>query len=473
MLRLFAVACFLCLLLTACPALGPDYQRPDIDVDIPGQYGQPACTGATKNFVSPDQWWREFDDTRLNQIVNKVMEGNPDIHSAMASVLEAKARAGQARADRFPSLDLTFQSSRQKQSTLDPFSGDIISLRTDAFSASLPAAFELDLWGRLRRASEAARADLLAAEQNRQTVVQSLIAEAATRYFTIQSLKKQVDLLHRLIRSHQDNLKLVEARYQRGLTSVQDVHQARRALARTRAEIPPLMENLKIACQTLAVLQGDYPDISPATLSEKNDFKLPPPVPAGLPSELLNRRPDIRSAEAALAAACARIGAAKANRFPRISLTGTFGYNSDELDLLLKPESEIWKIGSGIFQPLFDAGQRKNLQKAAEARYQKQLAVYAQTVLTAFAEVEGALVSRAQQIERFRHLLDVHSEAEATLTTTRERYQRGLTNSLQVLDAQQTKLRAELDLIRTQYSIITNRITLYRALGGGWGNRKK
>jgi multidrug efflux system outer membrane protein len=194
-------------------------------------------------------------------------------------------------------------------------------------------------------------------------------------------------------------------------------------------------------------------------------------VPAGLPSELLVRRPDIRSAEAALQAACARIGAAKANRFPQITLTGSFGYSSEELTALFEPENELWQIAAGIFQPLFDAGKRKAVQRAAEARYERQLAVYAKTVLEAFSEVEGALLTRREQIDRYERLEVYLKEAGHTLETAMDRYQRGLADYLNVLDAQKALFQARLNLVETRTAIYTNRVRLYRALGGGWGGR--
>ncbi len=456
---------------TGCMRLGPDYERPKTGIDIPEAYKE-RKTRQTRSCLPQDLWWQQFDDPRLNRVIADVLRSNQDIAKAAASVSEAAAVAGQTAADQLPSLDLNAEASRQEQSFVSPMAGGYQSVRIDSFSLTLPASYEVDLWGRLARATEAARAELLAAEKNRQAVVQSLVAEAAAQYFNIQYLQRQLSVTRELKNSYQENLELIEARYRRGLASVLELRQARRSLAQSESEIPPLKQSIGKARHKLAVLQGKYPETGGLQNDPATAFALPPAVPAGLPSELLNRRPDIRAAEASLQAACAKIGAAKASRFPQITLTGSFGYTSEELDLLFEPRNQLWRIATGIVQPVFDAGKRKAAQRAAEARYEKQLAAYAKTVLDAFAEVEGALLTREQQIDRYKRLQDYLTEAQKTLGTALARYRRGVTDYLNVLDAQQAKYQAELSLLDTQYAIYANRVSLYRALGGGWGSRE-
>ena len=455
-------------LTAGCMKLGPEYQRPDTDFETPGAFAEAGQAGP-QPYVPQHNWWKQFEAPRLNEVVARVLTHNPDIRKAAASVLEYRALIGQTRADQFPSLDLNAQASRAQQSVVEPFTGENVTVKTDTFTLTLPASFELDLWGRLSRATEAARADLLAAEENRQTVIHSLIAEAVSQYFNIQSLEARLQISRRLTRTYRENLELVEARYRQGLSSILDVRQARRSLAQSEAEIPPLVQALGKARQALAVLQGQYPAKPAEPSGGQSRFELPPPIPAGLPAELLNRRPDIRAVEASLKAACARIGVAKANRFPQIRLTGSLGYTSNELQELFEPENELWQIAAGIVQPVFDAGKRGFAQKAAEARYRQQEAQYAKTVLEAFSEVEAALLTRRQQIERYERLEIYLKEAKATLDTALDRYQRGLANYLNVLDAQKASFQAELSLVETRNAIYTNRVSLYRALGGGWG----
>jgi multidrug efflux system outer membrane protein len=452
---------------TAGCSLGPNYSRPDLGIEVPEVYVA-APAGEAGTLLPQDRWWRGFNAPGLNTLVSEVVENNTDIRQAAAAVLEYRSVLRQRRADEYPVLDLQTQALRQEQSVANLF-GEPATVRTDTFSLTLPASFEIDLWGRLSRATEAARADLLAAEENRHTVVQSLVAEAVSQYFTISSLNAQLRITRRLVETFQENLDLVEARYQQGLSSILDVRQARRSLAQSEAEIPTLVQAVGRTRQALSVLKGAYPDLAAGPESEEWDLELPPAVPAGLPAELLNRRPDIRSAEASLKAACERIGVAKASRFPSISLTGSFGYSSDEISALFEPDGELWRIASGAFQPLFDGGLRQAAQRAAEARYHRQLAAYASTVLQAFADVESALLTREQQIKRYKRLTEYRNEADRTLDTALDRYQRGLASYLNVLDAQRALFQSELSLVETRNAIYTNRVALHRALGGDWG----
>ncbi|MBW1742405.1 MAG: efflux transporter outer membrane subunit, partial [Deltaproteobacteria bacterium] len=248
-----------------------------------------------------------------------------------------------------------------------------------------------------------------------------------------------------------------------------DVRQARRTLARAEAILPSLRQDLGITQQQLAVLLGRYPTTGPARTQPEDYFKRLDPVPPGLPSELLLRRPDIRAAEAQLMALNAQVGVSKASRFPRITLTGAYGYASDELDGLFSPENELWNIALGIAQPLFDAGKLKAGQRAAEARYQQGVAEYAKSVLNAFAEVESAFLTREEQLKRRDHIVSFVLDARATQRIAENRYERGLVDYITVLDAQQTRFEAERDLLEVDLIILTNRVTLHRALGGGWG----
>ncbi len=453
------------LLAAGCMSLGPEYEGPETDFKVPDRFDRQA---ETRKYVPQDRWWKAFDDQRLNRVVRQVAKNNPDIRKAAATVLETRSVLTQTRADEYPELNFSAEAARQQQSVVDPFTGNNVSVKNDSFTLSLPASYELDLWGRLSRASEAARAELMAAEANRRTVVQSLIAETVTTYLDIRSLEHRIEITRRLIDSRKRNLEIVNRRYERGLTSVLDVRQARRSLARAEAQMPGLVQSLGQSRQALKTLQGRYPKIDTKASRQIRDFEALPPVPGGLPSQLLKRRPDIRAAEARLKAACARIGVAKASRFPTISLTGSLGYTSDSLDTLIDPASELWRIAASGLQPVFDAGKRAAAQRAAEARYRQETAAYAKTVLNAFAEVEGALLTREQQIQRRKRLLNLVEEARATANIARQRYQRGLSEYVNVLEAEQALYEAELSLAENRYTIYKNRVRLHRALGGGW-----
>lgn len=444
--------------MSGCMKMGPDFSRPDTGIRVPGAY-QHIPAGS----VSPmpeDRWWTVFNDSTLNKLVDNALENNLDIKKATARILELRSYFVQAKADRFPSVSVNGTGKRQRTSTGE----------SDAYNLSLPASFELDLWGRLARAQEAARADLVQEEENARTVAQTVAAETSTLYLEMESLERRIQITRLSVENYRRNLALVERRYEGGITSILDLRQARRILAQAESSLPSLRQDLGIKQQQLAVLLGHYPETQPARSQPEDYFKRLVPVPPGLPSDLLMRRPDVRAAEANLIALNARIGVARANRFPQIALTGSFGYSSSELDRLFRPENELWNLTLGIVQPLFDAGKLKAGQKAAEARYEQGLAEYAKTVLTAFSEVEKALLTRKEQLERRERTVNFLTEARATQKVAESRYERGLEDYLTVLDAQQTRFQAEEKLVLVDLAILSNRVTLHRALGGGWAD---
>jgi len=463
-------------LMNGCMKAGPDYHRPDIGIQSPRafQHAQSGAGDPAKSYHD-DRWWQVFNDPELDRLVKGVLENNLDIQKTIARVMEVQSRFKQTRADRFPALNFQGRGTRQRQTvsvptlSLQGFSTQQQKKTTDIYSLSLPATFELDLWGRLARTEEAARADLLQAKESVRIVAQTVIAETISLYLQMESLERRMQITGQSIKNYRQNLQLVKRRYERGLTSILDLRQARRILAQAEAALPSLRQELGISQQRLAVLLGQYPETKPPRLQQEDYFKRLAPVPPGLPSELLLRRPDIRAAEAQLKASNARIGAAKASRFPRITLTGGFGYTSDELEELFKPRSELWNLALGIAQPLFNAGKLKSGQRAAEARYAQAAADYAKTVLTAFFEVEKALLTRKEQMERRKRIVNLLKEARATQKVAQSRYERGLVNYLVVLDAQQSRFRTEESLVMVDLAILANRVSLHRALGGGWG----
>ena len=454
------------LLASGCIRLGPDFQRPDIGIDVPKSY-QHAMAGV--GTAQPDgAWWHVFNDPDLNQLVEAVLQHNLDIKKGTARILELRSQFVQARADRFPAVDVEGQGRRQQQPIIGIVPGERFRSKTNLNTLSLAASFEVDLWGRLARAEEAARADLLEAIENRRTVAQTVVGEAISLYLQMESLERRIQNAQKSIEDYRRSLAVVAFRYERGLAPILDVRNARRVMAQAEASLPPLRQDLGTAQHQLAVLLGHYPATSPPRPQPDDYFKRLAPVPTGLPSELLLRRPDIRAAEASLRALNARIGVAKASRFPRVSLTGSFGYSSDELDRLITPQGELWNLAAGIVQPLFDAGRLKGGQRAAEARYQQDVAAYAKTVLIAFSEVESALLTRKEQLGRRDQMLHVLKEARAAQNVAEDRYKRGLIDYLNVLEAQQVRYQAEDNLILTDLAVLANRVTLHRALGGGW-----
>ncbi len=446
--------------------MGPDFHTPDTGIQIPDTY-QHGPRDETE-FISNDKWWYVFNNPELNQAVEDALKYNLDIRKSTARILEIQSLFIQTRADRFPVLNLSGQAKRESRPIIGILPTGSLPVKTDTHTLSLPASFELDLWGRLARAEEAALANLLQAEENRETVVQSIVAETTNLYLQTEALERRIEITKESIKNYSESFALVERRYKRGLSSILDLKQASRTLAQAEAALPSLRQELGITQQKMAVLMGKYPKTRSPRIQPEDYFKTLDPVPPGLPSELVLHRPDIRAAEAVLKALNASIGVAKASRFPRIALTGNFGYTSEELDLLFKKESELWNIAAGISQPLFDAGKLKAGQKAAEARYEQGLAEYAKTVLTALSEVEAALLTRKEQLERRDRMLTFLTEARAVQDVAQTRYDRGLTDYLTVLESQRTRFLAEENLVLVDLAILTNRVSLYRALGTGW-----
>jgi multidrug efflux system outer membrane protein len=451
------------LILAGCFKMGPDYRRPDTGIHIPDAY---QYTPTELLMPEPeDQWWRVFNDPELNQLVEEVLKNNLDIKRATAAVLEVRAQLVETRADRFPQVGVQGQAERQQLPK-----GTSVDRTFTSYDLSLPASFEIDLWGRLARAEEAVRANLFQAEENRRTIAKTVVAETVTLYLQMESFERAIDIDKKLIESFRRSLNLVESRYKRGLTSVLDVRQARRVLAGAEATLPSLRQDLGTTQQALAVLVGRYPETRPPRLQPEDYYKRLDPVPPGLPSELLLRRPDIRAAENQLVSLNALVGVAKASRFPRIVLTGNYGYTSDDLDWLFRPENELWSIAAGIAQPLFDAGKLQDAQRAAEARYQQGVAEYAKTVLNAFAEAEGVFLTREEQLQRRDYVVTFLREAREAQRIAESRYEKGLTHFLTVLDTQRSRFEAERDLLEVDFTLLNNRVNLHRALGGGWGD---
>ncbi len=452
--------------LSGCMRMGPDYRRPDTGLQLPEAYENEPAEGQIG--VSKDRWWEAFHDPEIDRLVDEVIRNNWDIRKAAARILELRARFVQTRSDRYPELDVQLGVRTQLVPIVGVIPGETLVSRSDLYELSFPASFEVDLWGRLARAEEAARADLLEALENRIIVAQGVIAEAISLYLEMESLERGIQVTERSIKSFRRNVELVESRYNRGLTSILDLRQARRILAQAEAFLPLQIQELGTTQQGLAVLLGRYPETRQARPQSDDYYRRLEPVPTGLPSELLLRRPDIRAAEARLEAANARVGVAQASRFPRISLTGAFGFRSAELRDLFQPESKLYELGLGLAQPLFDAGRLKAGEEGAWARYQQEVAAYANTLLQAFAEVEGVLLTRKRQMERRDRFLVFLTEARATQRIAEMRYERGLGDYLSVLEAQQTRFEAEQNLIGVELAILANRVRLHRALGGGW-----
>ncbi len=460
---LFSLTLILFAGLTGCINLGPDYERPDLDIEIPESYENDQ-TEPTANPVITDRWWQDFGDAELNALVEEVLKRNWDLKQAAARIIEARSQYVQVSADRWPQVGFDYDWDKRRFGGVNVGRGETITTHQVTF----PALFEIDLWSRLKKASRAAWDDILVDEENRRTVAQTLVAETINLYLQIEAVERRLQIAEQSIKAFKRSLQFVETRYRRGLISVLDVRQAKRILAGAETRVPELEQQLGVNQQQLSVLLGRYPETRPARLQPEDYYRRPDAVPTGLPSTLLLRRPDIRAAEARLEALTQRIGSAKAARFPAITLTGSYGWNADGKDRLFNPDSVVWNFSRGVVQPLMDAGRLKARQRGIEAQYEQAVSDYADTVLNAFAEVEGALLIRKKQLERRQREVRFLEEARATQRVAQNRYLRGLVQYLDVLDAQQTRFIAEENLTLVDLNILTNRVNLHRALGGSW-----
>ncbi len=455
-----ALAVALALALAGC-ALGPDYRRPP--VPAPPAWREAAAPDPAS--LADLGWWDLFQDDELRRLMRAALEANKDLRIAVARVDQARAALGVTRAAQFPEINAGGGVTTDRFSDNVPAQGQ--GGRTELFSTTVDLTFEIDLWGRLRRATEAARAELLASEEARRAVVMTLISDVASAYLRLRQLDMELETTRRNVTSRRDSLQLVRDRFETGLTSALDLSQAEAELARTAAQIPDLERQAAQTEHQLSVLLGRDPGgITRGRPLTGQTF--PPVVPAGLPSALLERRPDIREAEGALVAANARIGVAKAAFFPQVSLTGFFGVESVSLSDLFMGPSRVWQFGPTVTLPIFNAGRNQANLELTEARQQEALVRYEQVIQTAFREVEDALIAHRKAREAL-------VEQEAAVRASREalgiaeiRYTGGLTSYLEVLDAQRTLLGTEVAESRTLLSQLVAVVQLYRALGGGW-----
>ena len=445
-----------------CIDLGPDYQRPDLGIKVPESYE----LGPTDKqaLEVKDRWWEIFKDRELNQLVDDALKYNWDIKQAAARILELRARYVQVRSARFPTVDVGGLRDRREVDGGD-FRDNFI---VDTYKLNAVGSFEVDLWSRLKKSSQAAWEDILAEEENRRTVAQAVVADTISLYLDMEAVERRLQIAEQSIKAFRQSLEFVEIRYRRGLTSVLDVRQASRVLAGSETIVPQLEQDLGIIQQQLSVLLGRYPETRAPRRQPEDYFKRLAPVPPGLPSDLLMRRPDIRAAEAQLRSLNDLVGVAKAARLPRITLTGEYGWSSEDLNKLLRTENIIWNLTAGLVQPVFDAGRLKAGQRAAEARYEQGAAEYVKAVLDAFADVERALLTRELQLDRREREITFLTEARATQRVAQNRYLKGLVNYLDVLNAQITRFQAEDSLVLVDLTILRNRVALHRALGGSW-----
>ena len=443
--------------------LGPDYQRPA--VPLPETWRTPTDDAGS---LADLAWWELFQDKSLRSLLRVALAENKDLRLAVARVSEARAQLGVARSAQFPAVGAggSFEQRRISEAGQVPVPAGV-DPESGFWATRADLDFELDLWGRLRRATEAARAELLAGEEARRTVLTTLVSDVAQTYFELLALDREHLIAARTLASRRESLRIVEQGHRAGLTPELDLRRAEGEVAAAAAVLPDLDRRIAQAENRLSTLLGRNP--GPVARERMlTEQPLPPSIPAGLPSSLLERRPDLRQAEQALVAANARIGEAKAAFFPQITLTGAFGVESAELADIFTGPARVWQLGPRITLPIFDAGRNRARILATEARREQALIRYEQTIQQALREVEDALVA-------YRKAREVRAEQEALVAAlgcaaglAEIRYTNGLASYLEVLDAQRQRFAAELDLTRTQRTQLVSLVQVYKALGGGW-----
>jgi multidrug efflux system outer membrane protein len=453
-------------LAVACAAVGPNYKRPDLAP--PPAYRYAAETQAAASLADVP-WWQVFDDEALQTLIRDSITHNLDLRIAIARVQEARALSGVAKSFMYPEINATagYTGDQVSRNAQPPGAVQGADRTYNNTSLGVGLAWELDLFGRLRRNNEAAFARYLATEEGRRAVLVSLVSDVASSYFLLRDLDLQLEIARRTLKLNEQTVTYYTQRLGGGVSNRLEVDQAQSNRAITAASIPEIERQIAVLENAISVLAGRPPGAIARgrTLDEAH---VPPTIPVGVPAALLERRPDVLQAERLLVASNADVGAAKALFYPTISLTGAFGTVSGDLGDLLKGDSVIWSIGAGLFQPLFNGHRIKRNYEAAQARFDQAVAQYQQAALNSYREVADALVT----IEK---LAVIRTEQESGVVAlrdaaqlSRQRYEAGLSTYLEILTADQQLFQQELALARTRGDQLRAIAQLYRALGGGW-----
>ncbi len=450
----------LSVLSVAC-AVGPDYRRPP--VTTPDHYRGQGAQAAGETSLGAEYWASVFTDDELQRLIRTALAHNEDLQIAAARILQVQAQLGITRSDQFPSVGLDAAIERERVAVIpgtDPITANL-------GRADVTVAWQLDFWGKYRRATEAARARLLATEWGRRAVAATLVSQVADSYFTLRALDLELDISKQTLESRQESLRLTRAREQGGLTSLVDVHQAEQLVHGAGGVIADLDRQIAQQEDAISVLLGSNPDdvTRGQPLVEQPH---PPELPAGLPSDLIARRPDIRQAEQDLIAANAEIGVARAAYFPQIGLTGSGGVVSTALSGLLSGATAVWSAAASVAQPVFTAGRTKSEVALAEARRTEATLVYQRTIREAFREVADAIAGYrgAKQFRGEQEQLVQSADAARRLVDSR--YRGGVSSYLEVLDSDTRLYDAQLVLADARRAELAAYVEFYRALGGGW-----
>jgi len=440
-------------------AVGPDYERPMVDTPSAWRINTDEAIDTANT-----AWWEQFQDPVLSDLINMALLENRDVRIAAARMKQFMARVEIARSGFYPRVAYGVAGSKD-QASKNIIPPGLESL-TETWQAALNVGWELDVWGRLRRATEAAYADLLAAEESRRTVILSLVSSVATGYITLRGLDAQLEIAKRTVKSRQESLELFELQFEGGVISELTLAQVRSEYEQALAAVPEIELQIAQTENVLSILLGHNPGDLPRGLPI--DQLSLTSIPAGIPSDVLEKRPDIAQAEQNLIAANALIGVARAEYYPRISLTGLAGVASGDLSNLFEKDSLVWSIGGDAIGAIFAGGSISAGVKQSEAYYRELLYKYQQSILTALREVEDALVTTRKAREKLQAQERRIKALSDYASLARLRYENGYASYIEVLDAERSLFDSELSAVRTQSEVIVGLINTYKSMGGGW-----
>jgi NodT family efflux transporter outer membrane factor (OMF) lipoprotein len=451
-------------------AIGPNYHRAAISA--PDSFrAAPATTANNSESLADLKWWEVFKDEKLQALEREALEQNYDLRDAAARVEAASAALGVTRSNQFPNFDANadIATIRASRNGATPLPAAFVPSQNRTFGAATLSllSFEQDIWGRLRRSTEAARANLLSAEENRKAVMTTLVSEVAAAYFSLRELDYQLEISERTLATRQESLELIKNRQLGGVGTLLDLRQAEQLVYTAAETIPTLQQAIEQTENQISLLLGRNPGdvVRGLSLTEQ---QMPPEVPVGLPSALLERRPDIRATEQTLIAANAEIGIAKAAYFPQISLTGFLGGQDSQLSNLFSGPSGVWNFTPQVAQPIFTAGRLKSNVRRVQALRDSALIQYEKTIQTAFTEVSNALIAHQRVTEsRVQQELLVGALQDRTRLAY-VRYRGGVDTLLNALDSDRDLFQAELTLSQIRLNELNSVVQLYKALGGGW-----
>ncbi len=449
----------LVLLAAAGCKVGPDYKRPELAT--PDGYRFDSISTAADTILNL-KWWEMFQDEELKALIDTALTYNQDVLAAASRIEEAMAVVGYTKADLWPNFGYNGSGSRQQLNLQG-----IAESPFNTFGANANVAWELDFWGKIRRSTEAARAELLASTYGRRAIQISLISAVASTYFQLLDYDARLEISKKTHNSRIESLRIIRERFEKGIAAEIDLNQAQIQEAIAASSIPAYERAVAQTENALNILLGTFPGSVNRTKSLTNEIA-PPEIPAGIPSILLERRPDILEAEQRLAAQNARIGVAQAMRFPSFSLTGMLGVASSDLTSLVSGESLIWSLGGNFLGPIFNFGKNKRRVEIERQRMKQDSLYYVKTVLESFRDVEDALVEiktfKNESVARNKQMV----AADNAASLSNERYYGGVTSYLEVLDSERSQFNAQLVASETYRLYLESYLKLYKALGGGW-----